>query len=241
MFPIVFNQWWFITAYIILYLLSPYINKLLLLLDKREYLSLIFLILIMWCVIPSLSLQIDSALNWTPQIWMISMYVMGAYIRRFPFRIKKNISFGLIMVILSIGLIYIPLLLVEALHLDFINIDKLMAHIKISNSIPIVLASLSIFVLFKELRLHSNKMINFVAGSAFSVYLLQENIYFRPLLWNNILKCNIYASSPQLYIHAVFSLFFVYFLGMIAQMFFRIFMCLIQKLYVLFLVKGNKI
>lgn len=220
MFPNVFNQWWFITAYIVLYLLSPYINRLLLLLNKREFLSLIFLILIMWCVIPSLSLQISSAFNWSPQIWMISMYVMGAYIRRFPFQIKRGISLGLIMTMFSIGLICFPIALVEALHLDFINIDRLIAHIRISNSIPVVWSSLSIFTLFKELRLHSNKAINYVAGSAFSVYLLQENIFFRPVLWNNILRCDIYALSSGIYVHAIFSLFFIYFLGMAAQVLF---------------------
>ena len=39
--PLAFNKWWFITAYVTLYILSPFINKALLQLTKRQVLILL--------------------------------------------------------------------------------------------------------------------------------------------------------------------------------------------------------
>ena len=42
--PITYYKWWFVSAYFVLYLLSPYINKLLNSLDKKSYQRLLVLL-----------------------------------------------------------------------------------------------------------------------------------------------------------------------------------------------------
>ena len=52
-FPITTGAWWFLTTYFVLFLLHPYLNRLLHSLNKRQYQELLLLIGIMWCIIPS--------------------------------------------------------------------------------------------------------------------------------------------------------------------------------------------
>lgn len=54
MFPITYSLWWFASAYFVLYLLIPYVNKLLTSLSKLEYQKLIVLTTICWCIIPTI-------------------------------------------------------------------------------------------------------------------------------------------------------------------------------------------
>ena len=53
LFPEIFNTYWYVTAYILIYLLSPYINKLLNSMDKKEFQKFLLLVLTIWCVIPT--------------------------------------------------------------------------------------------------------------------------------------------------------------------------------------------
>ena len=47
------NAYWFITAYLVIYLFMNYINKLLKALNQREYLIMLIIALLIWCLIPT--------------------------------------------------------------------------------------------------------------------------------------------------------------------------------------------
>ena len=46
--PIISKQYWFITVYLVMYLLSPFLNKLIYALDKEEYRKLLIIIMIIF-------------------------------------------------------------------------------------------------------------------------------------------------------------------------------------------------
>ena len=55
--PIIFSQWWFASAYFVLFLLSPYINILLKSFNKKQYTAFLALLLGCWCIIPTITGQ----------------------------------------------------------------------------------------------------------------------------------------------------------------------------------------
>ena len=54
-FPIIFGQWWFASTYFVLYLIHPFLNILLNKIEKKTYQSLLTLLIIIWCIIPTFS------------------------------------------------------------------------------------------------------------------------------------------------------------------------------------------
>ena len=75
--PILFGPW-FIVNYIILYLFSPFLNKMLKSLDKSSYKKLIILTLLIWSLIPTIT---KSAWTFSNLDSFIVMYIIGAYLR----------------------------------------------------------------------------------------------------------------------------------------------------------------
>ena len=72
-FPIIFNAYWFMTAYIGMYILSTFINKLIINLNKNEFKLLLIILLIMLSILPSITgiNNFMGNLQWFIYIYMI--------------------------------------------------------------------------------------------------------------------------------------------------------------------------
>ena len=44
------------------------------------------------------------------------------------------------------------------------------------------------FVIFKNLKMRTSKLINYLGSITFGVYLIHDNPFFRDIMWNNIFK-----------------------------------------------------
>lgn len=83
--PIITNNWWFITIYLVLYLISPFLNRLLKILTFKEYNRLLIILSIVFVGVSSvifISNPIDNTGGYSLYNF-IYMYIVGAYIRRF--------------------------------------------------------------------------------------------------------------------------------------------------------------
>lgn len=81
--PILAGRYWYITCYIPLAVLQPFINKMLLALTERQHRALCLLSIILFALIPTL-LRVDffALKNGYSFIWLTVCYVIGAYLRR---------------------------------------------------------------------------------------------------------------------------------------------------------------
>ena len=87
--PIPYKTYSFVTAYVIIYLLSPYINILIKKMNQKQILKLILLGIVMWSIFPTF-LNADFSLSGNQIIWFTLLYIIGGYIRLYPF--KANLS-----------------------------------------------------------------------------------------------------------------------------------------------------
>ncbi|MBO7526684.1 MAG: acyltransferase [Clostridia bacterium] len=170
--PVIFYQYWFITIYIIVYLISPYINKLISQLQLKEYIILLAILLIIQCIISVISNNYFSYVG-----WFITIYMLGAFINLYGEKFLSNFKVNLIVFILC----YVIMFVFEAF---------LPWSIYSMNSIVCLVATISLFSLFSLSRAKcSNRIINLIASTTFGIYLIHDNNYIRSFLWQELLKC----------------------------------------------------
>ncbi|MDF4188141.1 acyltransferase [Ligilactobacillus salivarius] len=182
--PIVFNNYWFATAYIILVLLAPFINKLLEKLSKREYIVLLIITIFCGEVIPVIgntTFSLDKGFG-----DILAVYLVGGYIRRYDIVTKK---FYLIFVVIATYLLMLVSILILWKIVGYEgNITRFTYGI-----LPFTMA-ISIFLIFVEIPSFTNKTINWFASSVFATYLMTENIYADKFIWTELFNTTSYEN-----------------------------------------------
>ncbi len=189
--PVTTNSYWFFTDYFILSLIAPFLNKMLKNCTKQEYYFLLILIGIF--SYSSLRLGLDKIVSTGygyNLIWFICLYIVGAFFKLYPIKEKKWLTtliyFSSILLIFSN--LYLPT--------DFPLYQYL--HMPAEYTCPLVLiASVSIFLLFKDVKFQNvkiNNTIRFISKSAFIVYLF-DGSHLRDWLYFDLLKIQNYYSQ----------------------------------------------
>lgn len=184
-FPVITKQYWFITAYVGLYLLIPFINKLVENLDKKDFKIMLILLTILMSILKTLYSYntVFEANNGYGLAWFIYLYLLAGYIRLYYDRkIKKLYLFlGYIaIIIIQIILTTISKKCNNAIAINYLNIS--LSY----NSFFILIESVLFFLLFKGINIKNNllnKLILCVSPLTLSVYLIHENNAIRDLLW----------------------------------------------------------
>ncbi len=174
LFPLLRQTWWFMSIYLILYLLSPYLNKLILNLNKLEYqrlLMILFFIIVIW---PSLLIMRPIDTNGFSLISFILLYLLGAYLILYPLKFKATYGLRLYLFSsISLWLINIGLSILFNTPVMIINY----------NFILVYLASLGLFYYFSKLSF-STSWINKLAKYTLGVYLIHEHFLVKTYLWD---------------------------------------------------------
>lgn len=214
-FPVTLNYYWFITAYIIIYILSTYFNILIHAMDKKTYQKLLGIVLILYCVIPSvLGLFLgttESILYYNRMIWMVVVYFLGAYIQKYGLPIIRAKKEAVIIVLFSSAILMSSILVINKFHDFFVILgtDE-PAFFWPPNTVPMILLSIGIFGLFLHLKISYHRGINIIASTTLGIYLLHDGI-LASWIWRKVFRCVEYQNSPFLiiYIFGVAILIFV--------------------------------
>ena len=83
MMPVIFNQYWFVSAYIMLLFLEPFINVFVFKLSKRQIELFLTIMIVLWSIIPTITAQTKDPFGYNQYIWLIVMYILGAYIKKY--------------------------------------------------------------------------------------------------------------------------------------------------------------
>ena len=193
-FPVLFKEYWFASAYIVLFILSPFINKVINTISRKEMLIFILTILFMWSVIPTFT-ACDMYGNKICQFLLF--YLLGAYIRKYPNNwLNKNKN--------KVAIISTILLILSsvALNLLAIKFPNEGTYFFIDYSILLIVLGISLLAIFSEIKIE-NKYINKIATCTFGIYLMHDNNYIRDIIWSKIFHNPNFASSPYLIVHLI--------------------------------------
>lgn len=208
-YPIAYSQYWFITCYVVIMILSPYINKFIHCMEKKELKKFLIIMIILW---PVTMTFLGGSFAFNHLGWLIVLYIMAAYINLYVKFDSKAIKKNKIIMIVSIALLVLSPVIYNTLWKitridDYLNSSRDLASI---SSILVLIVSVSMFIYFLNKKRYSSNIINNISKCTLGVYLIHENTFFRPYLWEKILKNDSYYSSRMLIVHAILSIIIVY-------------------------------
>lgn len=180
-FPILLGSYWFISQYVILELISPYLKRMTDSLKTKELFLLIAMYITTCWGAGALSYFISGI--YSPIIALPSFLLfalVGIMIYRVEDKIKtKDAVCALVLssIILAIG----PFIIEFLSSAGYANVTNLFWQF--DSPLCIITAS-AMFVIFKRLEFKS-RAINAVAETTLGVYLIHDNVFIRQLLWNS--------------------------------------------------------
>lgn len=186
------NQYWFFTCYFVLMVIAPFLNRFINTMEQKDFKKCILIILALFVLIPSLNIYGDSfgTSNGYSTAWFIVLYLVAAYIRRYPLPKKP---YGILYVVVSIASI-----LAYALLDTFSNYLPLFSQARDIllnyNCITIFTASICLFLFFLnhpiKTKKVSEKLVTQISSVSFTVYLIHDHSLLRSCLWNNLVRLN---------------------------------------------------
>lgn len=209
--PVITGHYWYMTAYVIVFLLCPYINILISKLGKEQFWKLLIILYAVWCIIPFFTLRQSSGMFWSQLIWFIVMYLTGAYIRINPAKFSRKIYVNTLWI--SNILLILSVLVITWLSSLHDGFTGYITYFRWSNSPLIVAICISMMRLADMATLKTVNWINFLASLVLGIYLFQENIFFQELCWNHWFNNSAPTTLLQLFIHVITSVACVCLIG----------------------------
>ena len=174
-FPTLFQNNWFVTYYIIFYLIHPLLNKIIHMLDKRA-LGIAAALLFVQCSI-FLFVQAEAP-GINKFLCFVSIYFIVAYFKYYGSAFTQNKKWNIVVLISSIVLYYVMRLVVTYIGLKFYEGEQCPYFNLFHINNPVIIAfSLSLFNLANRKRFVS-KPINFVSSLSLLFYLIHHNFLF---------------------------------------------------------------
>lgn len=183
--PAIGGVWWFISAYVMLIMLLPFLNRFLNCLTKKGY--LIFLV-VFWIVLYSIG---SLGTPYSSVMMGIFFYSLGGFIRLFGSRVEpKNliicIAFFVVFWIIDAYCIYL-----NASNISTFSGIKVLAINQIQISICWPICAILLFKIFEAINVNSYKLVNKIASTTFGIYLIHDFGPFRNLIWYKILNVDL--------------------------------------------------
>lgn len=203
--PVVTKEYWFITVYLALYLLSPYINRCLQNLSKSEFRSLMITmtcLFVVWnSVMPRWSTLDDT--GGFGLLWFVYLYVLGAFLAM-EFDIKKIKRWTyLIGYLLFIGIIVLIKTLFMKMGFEALS-DAWYGY----NTIFVLGAAVCLFCFFASGNAAKGnyRVIKWFSPVALDIYLITEQAQIKERLFTEWLKIPEALGTYSLILFVLYSL-----------------------------------
>lgn len=208
-FPFFGFSLWFVSGYICLIALSPFLKKIFDW-DRRTLKNMLIVLTIFIPIMSTIWIKMDTKLDIL--VWFIYVFLFVGYYKKYLHEKNKINAYF----ILSIGIItYFIMCSIKYSCLETNNINFVYkyidAYIKDYKCIPNLLVSVPIFYFFLHLNIGKNKVINFISKSALATYIIHQAPGFYHYLWNNVFKIDAHLNSSHAILYIITIPFVVYF------------------------------
>ena len=187
-FPIITGRYWFITIYVGMYLVSPFLNKLIHAMNRKEHSILnicLFVLFSLWSSLHPSIAGMNSGGGWG-LAWFVVLYLAAAWFRLYYTPKHKPV------ILLGIFL-FIPLLMAAgqvAAKAVWIGIlQSIISNWFRYDSAPVYLMTIALFAAFLNIRIQCDrvsKAICSVAPLTLGVYLIHAHANVSPWLWETL-------------------------------------------------------
>ena len=182
LFPISFDAYWFVTQYIGLLILSPFLAIMVRNLSYRQYLALLvggaFICL---TIIPDFPFGKRYYVAHGNSVWSFAyLFLIAGFIKH---HLKENPISRIMMTIILLVLLILSCEVIGGYHQGNVHLYWLNY-----NGLALIL-SVAVFILVRQLKVPDNGFWNIlvkVAPYSFGVYLIHDHLLIRDWLWSNV-------------------------------------------------------
>ncbi len=214
LFPIIFREYWFITGYVIVYVLSPYLNMMVHKMKRKDLETLLMTFFILFIGINTFFFS--SLGNQHEHFtYLIYIYLIGAYIKKYYEKsissgVNKHYFYGFICCYIFI------LFSMFGFEIFHASNEWVKTYIAL-NRIPAFLAGVYLFLYFKTLKTKQYPLLNKIAGMTLGVYLFHDNPFVRYYLWKNLVNTYALFYSRLFIIYSILIILAIFITGIIIE------------------------
>lgn len=235
-FPVVTEEYWFITAYLILYLFMPFLNAGMDRLDQKEFRNILIVLFVVFSLAKSiLPMQLPIDKKGYDVLWMVCMYLLGGYFGRYGCRLFEK-RYRSVLLYLSASLATAAIAFAaRSLYINRGLLPDLTLnnYFYTYNHIFCVLASVGLFGSFQGVHITGKRLSAFicrVSACTMGVYLIHEQLYMR-YLWPEWFHTQRQNGKWSFLPHMVMTVICVYVLGTLIDILLRGAMHCLRKLW----------
>lgn len=181
-FPMTSGKWWFMQCYILVMLVSPFINHGLKTISDAVFIKVLICLFFINSIIKTIHLQFGGS----DFISLLIIYLIGCALKRF--NIISSIKLGGGIFTLSTIVLFCFALIINA-YVDRINVWILMCY----NNPLVIFQAIGLVAIVVNLRPRYSSLINFMGQNSLSIYLITELVFMYKWwaqLWErNLLQC----------------------------------------------------
>ena len=203
--PVTTGQYWFVTSYIILCLISPFLNLLFYSVKQQTHKLFIVVLVCLFSIVSTLFKGIASYefLKYDGYTvgWFVVLYAISSYFRLYGIPKLKKRSVTVVYLLSAASL---PVMKYGLVFLGNHLRGRSIAwwNLYTYNSIPVLICSICVFLFFARIRINSTKcsrIILWLASHSFAVYLIHDHNSVRDLLWETIHPTR-FVNSPLVFL-----------------------------------------
>ncbi len=205
--PIYSGNYWFMSDYLVVLLLSPFVARALDALAQREYLWLLILLLVInfaqgeWGY--GNIFGGDMSL-----VFALSLFCLGGYLHKFGMPEYRFARWGYLAVYIGTCLLFTGFSYLRQVHAFVAEGQPMLLGSLARNSLPL-LCSVCLFLLFSTRRFNIpggiSRLCVTVSPYVLAVYLIHDNGFFRSILWDCIVRPQDYLCSYWLIPYCLFA------------------------------------
>lgn len=193
LFPILSGKYWFISAYFLMMIASPFLNVIIKKMNKAQYLFVCIFIIII-----AVLHDVGVFENTMPLkrgytgFWFCLLYLLAGYIRKYDIKLTKEAW-------VAAGVGFAAMLMFSAVIEGYFPFNISLGYVSLGTlymSVIIILAAKSISIT----NAGATKIICFISKLTFGVYLIHDNNELRGFMYENIFHSSKFITSDWAYL-----------------------------------------
>ncbi|MCM1089430.1 MAG: acyltransferase [Butyrivibrio sp.] len=220
LFPVSMGHYWFMTAYIFLYLLLPIVGMAVRSMTKGQLKLVLTMLLLAFCVLKSvMPFRMEEDGQGYDVLWYLCVFLVAAYIRRFGIVFLRKKWHCVCLYLGGVGLVLAELWVLRAVYMHSGSLGLILKISTEYNHLSVLLASVGLFGWFLhgkgEGRL--GRAAAWAAPYVLGVYLLHENMGMR-YGWQGLFGAGGIGNVPQLLLGTLAAVLCVFATGVIIEL-----------------------
>ncbi len=180
-FPTTFANNWYITCYLLFYMIHPFLNRMLDQMSINEHLAFATILFVIYFIIPVLPLEEINLFFANEFVIFLATYVIVSFIEIYKNEWTENLKFNECILFVSIISYVVLILCVDFLGLRTNYFLNRLVRWNMNNSLFMFLIAFSSFNIMKKKKF-INRSINYLSSLSLLVYIFHENLAFRRYL-----------------------------------------------------------